>query len=1701
MSIAAQGIPPRVGAFVIKGVLGRGSTSVVYRGAKDGQEFAIKVMLPTSHSDAAHRFRKEVSAIARISHEGLVRLAEAGEIDGRPYVATELVQGDTLDKVLAKGPLSEQQLIELSQSIASALGELHRRGFVHRDVKPENILLREGNRAKVIDLGFVAPMNEQLKEGEFVGTPHYAPPEQSGRLKRPIDGRSDLYSLGCVLFHCATGRPVFEGAVGDVVQMHAMKRAPDVHGLNSSIRTVLSAMIAKLLSKDPDDRYQSVESLLFDLEHLSTLTEASLGSHEVALKVSDVPMVGRHDELDMLRILWSDRTAKNKGAFLQIEGEGGLGKTRLCRELLELVRNDAGLILTAKANRGETTPMAPIREALDSWLSEARHWPELEREEAYERIRAAAGPMGAIIRRLTPALDIVFGDLPELTPLAPESEQERFYDAIANFFVGFAREFGSALILLDDAQWFDGATTELLGRIAARLDGTPLLTVTTARNDPESASATNDFVRVIGNAIHRIVLHPLDVGACKDLISAHLGGQKLTDSIAERLATKSKGNPFVLTEYLRSLLDQGVLRPTLQGWQAAIEGMETVELPDDVIEVLLRRIDGLAGEVVDHLAAAAVLGFAFDAALLAEIADARDDEVRKSLHHGLQTNLIEAVEEDRFAFVHDRVHEAFHARLSPERSQDIHQNIAETLDRSGNHSGHVVFALARHYAKGHPEEHLKRVYETNLTAGMRALSQFSNEEAYEFLRTAFETREKLPQAESVHEAEVAEQLGIACTQTARNEQAEQLLHRALDHATEVSDTARLHMRLEHLYTVTGQHSKAWEHVERALKALGAPYPRTVFGALMSTMRFWFSTMIRYATGWGFGKAGSKRELREQIAGILSQGGIMAYLLGDVVKMIYCAFRGCHNAHFLGMHPDNVRSHGFYGFYMGVFGALGVARRARKRVLAFGTQMTHEEARLASSFWSAFGVDMAGDTPTGFKAMVDMIPQMERYCNRWDVCVAYSHNHNTLRFLGKYRELIEFLSTRSGVGGKSRYETTWDANARLMQVTQTGGLYTAYINLGMFNEGEDMRRRVDLLNWKEDAFATSHNYGQMIEPLLLLESWEELEQSIENFEALQFVDYHGRYLFSNAAYARYELYLRATDPARRRSLWKKFRKAVTRITWGDLPWGRGRAFTPIHTCHREVAKALVALEKKKYRKALAKLAKALDLAEQVDSKSGLYWTYRTQARVYRKMGDKERMKVALDKLISLCRAEGYVPRLRIVADEFGLGDATVRSAPALTRSSTGSSSSAAETSKPLLEALLQVSLASSSTLEIREQARAALDAVVKVLGAERGLLFLVDDNDEGIDLVAGRRADGTDVDPSEPYSTTVIGRVQESHSSMVVTGTEEGLLLGSESVMAHNLRSIIAAPLLVRKKLVGVVYLDSTLAKGMFTTDDIAALVAIANHVAIAVETARAAHNEIERAALEKDLALTAAVQKLLLPRESNVETQSLRVSSYYRPAASCSGDWLWFDESSDGSVWLVVGDVTGHGIASAMVMAATAGAYHVLRKNSGQLDRTLNDLHAHFKNMMRGEYTITMAALRFTGSKLDVWSAGAPPVLLMKADSSLRVAGAPGMPLGSLDPKFKTGHVRLELAPGDRVIAFTDGLTEAEDEKGRQLGMKRLVRSLSDVRSSSPGDATDKLVSILDNIRGNSPQDDDWTFAIVDVKQPALSSLRTPKAS
>jgi diguanylate cyclase (GGDEF)-like protein len=1466
-----RAVPLDVPGVELVAELGRGARSVVYRIRCDGREFALKTLAELGDDFQAPTFAREAALLASLDHPGLVRIYEVGESSGWPYIIMDLVEGRSLDVLLAGDRLADHLVAKFGAQVADALAAAHSAGLVHRDVKPSNIIVEPSGRVRLIDFGLAARFGGEATN-VAAGTFIYSAPEQTGMLHRAIDGRADLYALGIVLFECLTKVPPFEAAdSGELIRLHLTATAPDLRMLRPDIGPAMADVISRLLAKDPDDRYQTAEALRSDLARIADGERdfpLAVGARSSGARTR--PMVGRDQELGKLLARWEGARAGHGGAVL-IEGAPGAGKTRLGYEFARRVRASGQLVLTGKSNPDDPVPLGPLRSAVERHLRDVLDLPPVERSAAISGLRKAVGDGLSLLGGHFPLLaTLLVGESEPEAAGTPAGDGERaFGEAMAGFLIGLAEQHCGATLHLEDVQWWDEATRRVVRNLASLLQGSQLLLIATGRSDPEHLKTLRSFTVDLSQTLDlRLALDPLPQSAIASLVASLLGARSVPVALAARLAAHGAGNPLAVSEYVRAALDAGLLRPHRGTWTLDEAGLEKLALPEDIIELLLRRIDRLGLVARYVLTVAAAVGNAFQADLVASVASqdaafnvaagcASSSEVWSTVAAAVvdaaRHLLVEPVG-GRYVFLHDRIREALLAELDEAGLRRLHQTIAETLERGKAADDETVYAVAAHYLRGETDRTPDRVFRSAFAAGVRALAEHAAAEAYDLLSKA----EAAAKAAGIGPDErFHATYGTAAIRTGRPAVARDQLRRALELERDPMRRATLHARMADAYHLRWEERQAMAEASQGLAEIGLALPRNLTVLLITAVILKVAghlisrvpERIRLARG-------TRREryrLQNELIGLMAQGAAITMRTPLTVALTW---RSAYTAARVGGGPQYALSSAAQAMVSAGAGQQRAARRRMAVAIAMANQTADPRLIALVNCMAAVTVDVM--SPTTVTSGQTTRSVLERH-GRW-----LGH--------GDYMSCVDNLSGILLLRGYAEEAAAWyqRGRQRAMRDDAVGNEYAAFGARIAALRGRAAEAASRMRKARELAAGTPDDISGRLAVALaavhvVLEQGElgqPFEEALAEFKAM---GKGPRQVWaSQRVFWVYQAFGRIAQAAAAHGTAPPSRDAGTR---GDqhlvavakaVRELRKVANGPVLRGYYAAAAANLEVLRGQPRRALRLLGREEGAAGGIDAPLVDYEVALARARAYLALGSERDATLQANHAIAIAVAHRWRVRVDWVRSEFGI-EATSSREPQVAVAGTPSGEPwAAEVYGRRLQALHQVSLAAASVLDPRQLSRVALDEVVRIFAAERAFLFLVDLDSDRILPYLGRDSSGKDLDQLADYGASLVERVRESEETFVVTGSEEGAALGSQSSIVHGLRSIMVAPMRIKGRMLGVVYLDSRAAKGVFTRDDVDILLAITNQVGIAITTARTAQLELEvhAAKRERDVAET-----------------------------------------------------------------------------------------------------------------------------------------------------------------------------------------------------------------------------------------------------
>jgi PAS domain S-box-containing protein len=664
----------------------------------------------------------------------------------RPVLVLEDPGGFPLDQLL-DSHLDLAFVLRLAIGLSSAIDELHRRGVIHKDIKSANILGNSfSGQCWLTGFGISSRLpreRQSAKPPELVaGTLAYMAPEQTGRMNRSIDSRSDLYSLGVTLYQMLTGTLPFTASDPmEWVHCHIARQALPASQRSNEVPTAVSAIVMKLLAKTAEERYQTASGVKYDLERCLVEWEQRNGIEEFALGERDIPdrllipekLYGRAREIDTLLTSFDRVVASGNPELVLVSGYSGIGKSSVVNELHKVLVPPRGLFASGKFDQYKReVPYSTLAQAFQGLIRPLLGKSEAELSQWRDAFREALDPNGQLMVDVVPELALILGEQPRVPELAPQDAQRRFHLVFRRFISVFARPEHPLALFLDDLQWLDAATLDLLGDLLRKPDVKHLFLIGAYRDNEINSShpliRKLEEIRRAGAIVHELVLAPL---SCEDF------GGLFADSLhceptraaplAQLVHQRTGGNPFFATQFIAALAEEELLRfdHSSRSWTWDVSRIGSKGYTENVVDLMLGKLNRLPVETQKALKTFACLGNSADITTLAIVLGTSEEQVHSDLWEALRLEFVVRLE-GSYKFVHDRVQEAAYSLIPEELRAEAHLQIGRRLTASTplERREEAIFEIVNQLNRGavliDSRDEREQLAELNLMAGKRA---------------------------------------------------------------------------------------------------------------------------------------------------------------------------------------------------------------------------------------------------------------------------------------------------------------------------------------------------------------------------------------------------------------------------------------------------------------------------------------------------------------------------------------------------------------------------------------------------------------------------------------------------------------------------------------------------------------------------------------------------------------------------------------------------------------------------------------------------------------------------------------------------------------------------------------------------------------------------------------------------------------------
>ena len=1455
---------PKLQAYVLTEKLGESLLSQVYKGYhkhRPDQPLVLKLLKLQAGGDNRLRYLQQKVERLKVLQDPRAGMPIALDFDnGVQIIVNSWFAGQTLaDWMAQRLVINLADFFMIACALTDTLQVVHEAGITHGGIKPHNILVQPDTLTlRITD--FITPLDIRdvshfIYDPEFVrNTLAYTSPEQTGRINYRVDFSTDLYSLGIVCYELLTGKlPFFSLDPLELIHSHLAEEAPEAHENNPQIPRQLSKIIAKLMFKQPEKRYQSAAGLLADLircrdDYTATgaIADFPVGLRDRTRRIIFISkMVGRHAECELIQREY-DEVIRGNFRSVFISGLSGIGKTRLIQELQKSLVQHQGYFTSGKFDQYQKNiPYSSLIQALRNLIRTFLTESNAQVMQWQSKILNTVGSYGRVITDVLPELEFIIGAQPEVAHLPPVEARNRFNSLFGNFLACMADAAHPLVLFIDDLQWCDTATFDFLQAIFADYREHPYLFFIGAyrHNEVDAAHPLSKLIRNIQqrkDPLQEIRLEALSEDDCHEMVAYILDSPlEETANLAQFIARLTEGNPLFVSESLAWLYSENLLyTDEQQHWQWDMNKIRDTKMPTTVVELFSSKVHTLPPTTLHILNYCACMGNRFMAAEVALVLDMGLEQLFENLKPVLRLGML-LEHKSELQFVHDRVQEAVLCQVDEQSRPGIHWNIGNRLLSQAPIDTNLeaqdnLFNIAMHINRGRPVEldhaMLYRLAGLNFHAGNKALDALASDAANDFFLTAHDT---LPPDcwENAYEMtfRIYQRLAKTSLMCGHYEASESLINQLIEHA--VSDLDKAEALAEQTTSLSsfGNFNKAIATANRGLAYFGKSIPadpeqaRQYTQALMTQIAaqgdVWHTILHMPFTQ----DRKNKIELAfySELIPDLYMSGLVAQLYLSAAQSTQLCLAG-------GMDESVIYSFSIMGLNLGEQGKFELAFRYED--LAHDLSTRHPDTFGATRGMNGIvWCNMHSRSPTA--TIIDYCLkaiQCGKNCgDLYNAGLSYGPLMWNLQVQGKNLRLIEETAQECLSFSRKNHLSFSLALAEAVLAAWVVPMTPDYPSIAI----EEALKR-----WEADNYvAASGSYFVLL--------------GISQY-------YLGDYVAAATSLAAVELYLHGlTDNVLKRlwfvfrilnrlrlldesSTWVEIETEITPLLQNIETWARlGPLLRPyLAFIHAEIARieGKPRIARNLYLDAIAEAQ-----AQQYNLLAGHLFESLGDLLTKAALGDAEIYYAEAQRLYRICRANVKSTKLQEHRDLAPWNKAL--------RSLETTDGIMEVSTLPNLDInyLMKSTLALSAEINLEQLLQKIMDVELESSGAQHGYLLTKEQGE--LVIVAENHVGKQQAVNIQHYSLTkaanicqaMVNYVFRTHQKLVLSdASTNGDFQNAPEVQRLGLRSVLCLPIIKKTMLIGILYLENRLSPGIFTAEKITMTELLTSHVAIALDNAR-----------------------------------------------------------------------------------------------------------------------------------------------------------------------------------------------------------------------------------------------------------------------
>ncbi|TAF64185.1 MAG: GAF domain-containing protein [Cytophagales bacterium] len=1704
------------------------NNSLIYESIDEQNQ---KVIVKVLKNDRATKedlalFFNEYTILDGIEIAGVRKVLKKSVVDGRATLWFEWVKGQSLKDIFNNRAVELREFLHIAIQICQILGEVHHHNIIHKDINGNNIIYdEESKKITLIDFGISSKLNLKTANlgnpEKLEGTLNYIAPEQTGRMNRIVDYRADLYSLGIFFYELITGQLPFRTQDPmELVHAHIAQTPPAPHEVNEEVPEIVSDILLKLLSKNAEDRYQSAFGVKNDLEKIQHLISNIQYLHASKLKAIRFPVAqedfsgklqipqklyGREEEIDQLMLAYKNACKGDTELFL-VAGYSGVGKSALINEIHRPVTEQKGYFIEGKFDQFQKdVPYYAWIQAFKGLVSQLLTVSIEDLEKWKQKILKAVGNNGKVLTEVIPALELIIGEQPEIADLGAAESQNRFNFVFQNFVNAISKKEHPLVIFVDDWQWADTASINLL-KVVLDNQNEDYLLIIGAYRDNEIYQG-HPFLEMVDQLqeesiayVRKIELSNLKKEHAFRLIADSLQSTtEYAEPLCELIYSKTQGNAFFVNQTLRTLYEEGLLQFDFEkkNWLWDIDKINNLNITDNVVELMTQKVQRLPEDTQKALKLAACIGNRFNLPTLSMIEkeehiiegtlseiDELSQNARKNLENALMEGYVIPLNLIDFKFAHDRIQQAVYSMMSDDNKKVVHLKIGKLLLQNipSEKQDLYIFDIVNQWNLGVElvinETERKILAELNLKAGKKAKASSAYNPAFNYLQTALHL---LPadiwQTDYIFALEVYSEAAHTAFLKGDFIAMEHYIEVSLANALTVIDKVPAYEVRMQYHISRGEQQEALLTGLRVLKMLRVPLsvkpptienipqiiqmPEMTDEIMLAAMDIMDSIIT---PAWA-----SQPLLFQQIC----------YTMANLtIRHGLCASSAAGFAFYGGLLCGTFNEIDA-GYEMGKLAVAIVEKFNAKYIkskvdnLYVSTVMHWKEPARATIRPHADAIQIGLETGDIEFASYNIVESSHYH-------FIVGMNLDTLR--QRYERNIALILQL-----KQIFHHTYIAPWYVMVQNFIGANAPNIAVTDLINEEFDERKMLPQIEADQQLTLAFVAYEAKATLALFFREIKKAYQFIQKAEeykggvvGMLFLPVHN-FMYSIILLQNYS----TLSP-------QKQEEALNIVSENQEQLNFWASHSPDNSTHRY---HLVNAEKMKLLGRITDAMEAYDKA--IDfAKKGRFLHEEALANelageFYLSINKPKIAKSYLADAYYLYQFWGATKKVEDLENRHAKFVKNPLMSITTTNNTTIKTSTTSVQTELDMSTIIKASQTLSGEVVLGKLLEKMMLTVLENAGAERGLLILEENNKWLIEAIATAQNDKVEVFNALPIesvsgssespmlSNAIVNYVIRTRENIVLTNAlEEGKFTKDLYVQKMKPKSVLCLPLINQGQLTGILYLENNLTIGAFTNDRLNILTMLSSQMAISIENALLYENleekvrertaQLNEAYLEiekKNHDITSSInyakriQSAMLPARERIRESLPESFIYFRPRDIVSGDFYWFSEKNDRIIITAV-DCTGHGVPGAFMSLIGNELLHeiVNLRNITDAGEILTQLHKGVNNALKQSETdnkdgmdLALCVIDLEKKTLDFSGAKNPMIYIQNGEvmefkgDKLPIGGSWSKEQG--ERTFKTQTLHYGDTP-TYVYLSSDGY---EDQFGGAEGMKFMKKKFKNM--------------------------------------------------